>query len=671
MGPRWFDPVTAGERQNLIGMFARSSVMDVAGDATQMMLGLGSYDFAATALLYGAVAGVHARPGEGVGTSRGRGETEANGDGGGLFGYHATTAAANGQGPQEILSSALQGSYELIDPASCHAVDPTSLRPAAWDDARLGTFHPLLDGHVVSVDGEPTRCRQGAVAPVVWTSLRAPDTDAGEATAPYEGAPSIDRDGRVRVAYRAATDRFAAPGNIGASRADAGADAYEIADHLVTKVALEQIFDDRGRGRAESGVLGTAHLRFARSLEQLRDGEKGVTLLQRRLLEVAAEPGVAQDPAALWAYTAQHFAAPQILAAAAAIDQLTTRMAIPVPGEHVRPAGETVLRSRDSGVGLNQPTLLVIRSGAVAVSGLVAPGGQEIVAARENGIGDAVIVGASGYFDKAYGSLLFTESVDGFDPNTVDPVLSPLQGALSPADLFPDAYRRWLANALTSDDELKGVRFGGGVNGSPDGFGFTSYWAPRPEVCFTDDGGHVCGVYGAPDGLPEALGLPMDVAIVDPQMGWEHQKFMLVWAYVFLPRRGQSDWLSLLEADNATKDGDPGYVDRIELHLPLGDVLVARTFGVETLFGETVQRGIAARVFEQANQLMSEAYQGQWLTAPNGVTKWFLADIDPATGEPVIISDGKHFAFQKQRSVSWLLARLTSWAKKNESALYP
>ncbi|MFO0659736.1 MAG: hypothetical protein U0165_07890 [Polyangiaceae bacterium] len=44
VGPRYYDPITAEENDNLIWMYQQSTVMDYPGDVTQDMLGLGAYD---------------------------------------------------------------------------------------------------------------------------------------------------------------------------------------------------------------------------------------------------------------------------------------------------------------------------------------------------------------------------------------------------------------------------------------------------------------------------------------------------------------------------------------------------------------------------------------------------------------------------------------------------
>ena len=57
VGPRT-DPYLE-ERDNAIWMWMYSSVMDYAGEASQDMLGLGAYDFAAARAFYGDIVSVY------------------------------------------------------------------------------------------------------------------------------------------------------------------------------------------------------------------------------------------------------------------------------------------------------------------------------------------------------------------------------------------------------------------------------------------------------------------------------------------------------------------------------------------------------------------------------------------------------------------------------------
>ena len=66
--------------------------------------------------------------------------------------------------------------------------------------------------------------------------------------------------------------------------------------------------------------------------------------------------------------------------------------------------------------------------------------------------------------------------------------------------------------------------------------------------------------------------------------------------------------------------------NRVELHLPEGKTYIAKTFGRETIFAKSVQKGIAARMLEYANDLVKAAYEvddGPDLDG-NGTPDWYL-----------------------------------------------
>ena len=67
--------------------------------------------------------------------------------------------------------------------------------------------------------------------------------------------------------------------------------------------------------------------------------------------------------------------------------------------------------------------------------------------------------------------------------------------------------------------------------------------------------------------------------------------------------QGRSDAGSALESQCQIS-----FQNRIEFHDPSGKVYIAKTFGKETIFGKWVQKGIAARVLEYANEMLEQAY---------------------------------------------------------------
>ncbi len=83
---------------------------------------------------------------------------------------------------------------------------------------------------------------------------------------------------------------------------------------------------------------------------------------------------------------------------------------------------------------------------------------------------------------------------------------------------------------------------------------------------------------------------------------------MIAWTLMYLPENQQRWWLDQMGIWSLGEDTDPGFANRIEFHDPTGRVFIAKTYGKETIFGQTVQKGIGARVLEYANSLLQQAY---------------------------------------------------------------
>lgn len=634
VGPRYFDPITENEKKNLIWMFMHSSTMDYAGEVTQDLLGLGAYDFAAARMFYSdtvAVYDVQDDPNTtdnesyNVLTARGRGVLEKiSGRFGGLLGIQYTIGSKSGKSSTDIHYSELQKNYALIN--NCVEIaDPTVFKPASWDESKLGAWHPVLDGLIVSVDGKYSRCRQPRVDLVSWDSLREPVT--GSEVGDFYGAgPAIDPAGRTLVPYGFATDRWADLGNVAVYRHDNGADIYELFDFFITQQEVGHIFDNYRRGRQTFTVRGAANRTQGRYNEKMRDGAKGLGLLVNIYKDLAIEAGVQQDSIVDYALT--QFFPSNVLASGIAFDHFARMMARPEPGEHIDLSGDGVLRARSaffSGNAGSAPTRVIVPDGATGFYGNISPGGKllENTLAEDQGEYDAEFtMNAGSYYDKMYSTMLMTESEDNFISDSLVDFHDARYRSISMADVFREGYRRWLANNLTGDDQIKANRLIAKANGTPDvdsnGYpngpmGTTEWWPTNgPEVCFPNTSSIVCSAYGAPTSAPYNPQAPANVALLDPLVGWEQQKFLISWTYVYLPENQKRYWLDRLELKEIGISSDPDWLNRLELHIPGGSTYVARTFGTEQIFGKTVQKGVAARVVEYANELMTQAYEGTW-----------------------------------------------------------
>lgn len=614
VGPRWFDPMTTTERDQLLWMFMQSSTMDYAGEQTQDLLGLGAYDFAAARMFYGDVVSVFADDTYEVGTPRGSAMAAKQDNFGGIVGYRWST---NGDTvDNEIHYSQLNAHFDLIN--DCYNVNVADYVPSNWDVAEKGEWHPVLDGGLVAVGGAFSRCHTQPVDYVSWRQLRpASDDEAGGFS---RGGNAIDTDGRVRVPYGFGTDRWADLGNLAVYRHDNGADAYELFNFFITEQEVNHIFDNYRRGRTGFSVRSAAYRTLGRYNAKMRDGAKGLGLFANIYRDFALS--IDLDYNTLWPFivgssNGYNGLATNVLAAGLAFDHFTRMMARPEPGDHFVDAHAGVLRSAMDAPGRVGETVLTVPNGPTGGWDSVGIGGKPIENALSEAHGEydsEYTINAGSYYDKVFSTMLLTESEDNYISASRGDFTDARARAVSLADLFPDGYRRWLANNLTNDDAIKGswVQTNSGEPMTePGGFplrplGWTSWWTSDPEVCFPSNGSTVCSAFGSGDIDGETT---VPAMAIDPQVGWEQQKFLIAWTLMYLPENQQRWWLDQMSIWNLGDDSDPGFENRIELHDPAGRVYIAKTFGKEDVFGHTVHRGVAARMLEYGNELLAAAYE--------------------------------------------------------------
>jgi hypothetical protein len=610
VGPRYFDPVTKEEAANLQPMFMQSSIMEYPGDFGQDLVGLGAYDFAAVRMFYGDAVGVYSDTSVvNPGSRPGQVALRKLDSFGGLTGWRYAVNSA-----MRIHYSQLQKEAQLIH--DCHDVDVAAFKPAAWDEATKGTWSPLLDGLIVSVDGQASRCRTQPQDFVQWKQL---DYASGAGD-----APAVDPQSRVRVATGFASDNRADIGNSAVFRHDNGADPYEQVSFLMAQAEMLHIFSDYRRGRTNFSVRSAADRWRKRTGEKIRDIGKSIALYFT----------IYPDNRALLAEQLKE----NVLAAGMAFDYFSRELARPENGAHGRDT-DGILRTMDASGGT---ALLTIPTGATGYFGNIAFGGAPLESGLAGDKGDFDVqytTNAGSYYKKIWTPMLMTESVDKFVSARRSDFLDARYRAVSLADIFPDGYRRWFGNMLTGDDFVRGVRVAADASGKPltetnsqypaQALGTTSYWKPTPEVCFPKEGTTVCSDLGAAN-----LGTtPPSVAIVDPQVGWEVQRFLIAWTLNYLPENQKIEWLNQMDIVQLGIEGDPGLPNRIEFHDPNGRVYIARTYGKETIFGKSVQKGIAARMLEYANDLLFAAYETEAVTQ-NGTT-WYKAKLD-ASGVAIL-----------------------------------
>ncbi len=666
IGPRYFDPPTKEEQDNLIWLWSHSTVMDYPGEVVQDMLGLGVYDFAAARFFYGNNVPVYNDQKYSV-HNRDVSQTILNitGNFGGIIGWDWIDKAGN-----TIHYSQLQEELELIKPETCKEVDPNLFRRKAYNDAEEGAYDGLMDALIVTVDGKPTRCKTPEVDYVQYEDMRAATFDADGSEAEnagfYSGAIAVDRRReRLRVPYGFATDGWADLGNLAVYRSDNGADPYELFNFFITEQEVRHIFDNYRRARSSFSVRTQANRILGRYNEKMRDGAKGLGLLANIFKVLLPEVGENFDQS--WAIYANLFWRENILASGVAFDHFTRQFTRPQSGLHTYLADNDpafpVLRSLDSTFsGAPAPPVVSLFDGATGYFGQIAIGAKLV----ENRLGDGYgefdrdyTNNAGSYYDKVYAPYLLTESVDNFISDSLQDFTDPRYRSVSMADLFPDGYRRFLATQLTGDDFLKGPRLASngmdpiiGSDGYPAlGIGWVSWWTEQPEVCFPGENQFVCTVYGCPAGnicevdpttgaftpTPLNANAPAETVPVDPQVKWEEYKWAIAQTLLYLPENSKTQWINMLGIWELGADNDPGFQNRIEFHMPDGRVYIARTYGTEEIFGKTVQRGVAARMLEYANELAFKAYECNVGQSADGSTSWCVPVI--VDGKPVVKFD--------------------------------
>jgi hypothetical protein len=219
-------------------------------------------------------------------------------------------------------------------------------------------------------------------------------------------------------------------------------------------------------------------------------------------------------------------------------------------------------------------------------------------------------------------------------------------------NLYPDGMRRLLGIALTQDWALLGPRVSADANGRPEvepdasgapfpkrPLGWVSFTDPRgPRVCWPESDVYTCTDPSGAEVVPAAG--PSRSVVIDPQLGYEVQKFIALWAWVYLPTSQDSDYADSMRIYKAGRETNP-YLpsESVEWRDPESGLrYVARRYGSETLLGKTYDRGIAAKMIQWANQLTARAYELDEAAPFDPVTGAVNPRLD-SSGRPVVRRD--------------------------------
>jgi hypothetical protein len=539
-------------------------------------------------------------------------------------------------GPVDIHYSQLQSEYGVI--AGCH--DVVAAPPPSWDEEIDGIWDPALDGHIVAIDGTYSKCGQPPVDYVAWNDLRMPSSrEIGGGY--YRGGPSVDGSGRLRVPYAFATDNWADLGNASVYRHDNGGDPYEIAQFLITTQENRHILDNFRRNRTTFDVRAAKDRGYGRYNEKLLGLGSAIGFFSNIYKNFAASQGYTFDT--LWPYIVDWQVRDNMIAASMVFDHFVRQLARPEDGEHFAlSAGydDTVLRSSKDPEGNAGVTKVVVPNGSSGYLRDLGFGGHplENALSEDNGDFDTdYTMNAGSYYEKINVAILLSESEDRFISQSRGDFYDARGRAAGMADVFPEGWRRVLANALAGDRSVMAPQLAADANGNPildvnadvrtdplarsypdRPIGWTSWW-PRsgPVTCFASQGRNVCAPYRgfvgdfAPEAPPQTVG-------VDPQIGWEVQKFLIAWTLAYIPANQRTNWIDLMRIYRVGDNTEQQFEQRIEWQDPVsGQLYYALSVGQECLFGsgascqggKIVEKGIAARILEYANALTARGFK--------------------------------------------------------------
>jgi hypothetical protein len=336
------------------------------------------------------------------------------------------------------------------------------------------------------------------------------------------------------------------------------------------------------------------------------------------------------------------------------------------------PGDFNFFRAQDQQLAINQaptqvpPPALLVPDGSQGIGTDLLFGGRPLFNALDRTKGYYTVqydsfVGS--YYDKTLVADMLTDCEDRFISSSRDDFADGRYRNISFATIFPDGVRRLLAAALTEDAislgwrvESKNGKAVAAEDGSPNaGMGFRSFWPKDgPEMCWRRSGSVICKQYPEFHGdTPIDDSAPKESIAIDPEIGFEVQKFLVFSALKNLPESYKEDWIDMMRIFRLGTNSTPLFpVDQQATWVdPLsGQSYVAHRYGSETIDGQPAERGIGARMLDWMNILTAEAYETNGTDPATGGFNY----VRGTDGQPVVKKDGQRFV-ERMKSYQGLL----------------
>ncbi len=658
VGPRYYDPLTEEENDNAIWMWQHSTVMDYPGDLTQDMLGLGVYDYASVRMFYADVMDVWA---DGVivkDTQEGDQLIDLIDRAGGITGqwvFRDANTSLHYTQWNEFFGGLIRNCRQ-VGANPDEDADRNMVRPDWWDDDKYGIWHPVFDGHVVRNEV----CDRPPVDFVSYRDMQGDSLSDYLNSDPKYFTPrrTHDDQGRPRMPYGFESDEYADGWSPSTYRHDNGADLYEELLFHSNLYEDRHVFDSFRNNRTNFTVYGGYLRALSRYHGKIANLGQGYSLLHDFYWkEIARNAGVSTQ------YLIDLYEAEggplrdHAIAATLAFDHFVRVLTRPHVGPHFRTQLNPLVRPTEDVIGYQSrttPPVINIPNGTSVANGDLMYGGRPINNQFQYGQGywsSDYINQTGSYYEKAYAmEMLLSASYQSFNFFRFDGLDARFRHT-NFTNLFPEGMRRLIGVLMTNDAEMFAPRLatrGGLIESTTDDegrkwpskpMGWASFVHPDgPQMCWPTNGLLTCSDI-AGDSL--GAGAPAESVAIDPQLGYEIQKFIGFWSYVYLPGRQNYDWVDMMRIYQVGGTSNPDYLPEqsIEWRDPVSGLrYVARSYGDEQIFGKTWDKGVAAKMLQWANTLTEKAYETDDVTPVDPVTGRVNVKLD-ADGNAMVKTD--------------------------------
>jgi hypothetical protein len=599
MGPRYLDPETldeqglAEEARPNIHYYGQSTVMEYSLERFGETIGLGQYDAMAMKALYGRVLETFEDVDRGGHTAAEQAsfaprlETQLTE----MDRVLRSDAPFEGQSfPKPTHYTELARRMRVFDPARCREATEEEKEKAAWRLVHGKVCAPVPRDHAAWRDFE-----HGLAWPQVdWSTAPWLRTRQDVGTG----------GGKIRWQYR-----YGATFNsyFHTQASDAGADAYE-----VTMKAIEK-FDGRypwsyfRRGNREYFAEALPFSASSRFFEQLRAYHWNAAN------RTAFYKGFGDDQYAEIAGS-DHWHRPTLIAATEMFNALARYMLTPEPGDYgslgTQPGGTRPIYDADAGIADFRLDAVDARYVGQDFNSDPDGGGSWEYLHWMNHAGFGV--------EKVFAAMALADGRPVLTTISRENYLDGRGVKINFRNDMPHAVDRLLGGILSEDWETVGM--------------YVSDSALSPAPVMTDL-----------TAVDEAPRRPDGSLVLFPNVGYKQQLGMLMFAHVY--SRMNTD-LGLSNKLRLWIDGQLGEVEvpeeqQARFYNPVtGYTYVARRYGVETIDGKDVDKGIASRMVQHANDLVVAAYEVETDEDGELVTDAFGAPIlvTDAVGQPIVRS---------------------------------